>query len=394
MTVDLPRLRDLLGTPEAAWLLDRLVRRVEQGQALTGVFRIDEPSDAQREAWQRLTGEFGRGRSLRVDLDGLARQWREAGLAETLEAAVTALRGPIAVRKDVAQARVNAWDLAFSEPPPRAEDVWLELRRSGLVKRLVGEDPLAATALLRQAAMAVRMLPGNGLSVPALAAAVTGDAHALDPGKPLASVLLRVVRAWTGADPTDRRLAWASVGVEVDPLSSSVLVLGLRARGQGLVAQMLRACAGLGEPCRLTLRQLRREAFEVDHEVVFVCENPAVVLAAADLVGATSRPLLCVEGQPSSAARQVLAALGARVRYHGDFDWPGVRIAADVLVSTGGQPWRFDAVAYATAPKGLELTGTRAATPWDPALALAMGEAGRAVHEEAVLLGLLADLGA
>ena len=86
MTVDLPRLRDLLGTPEAAWLLDRLVRRVEQGQALTGVFRIDEPSDAQREAWQRLTGEFGRGRSLRVDLDGLARQWREAGLAETLEA--------------------------------------------------------------------------------------------------------------------------------------------------------------------------------------------------------------------------------------------------------------------------------------------------------------------
>lgn len=386
--IDAPRLRALLGGPELDWLVDRLVRRMEQGQTLAGKLRLGEPSPAQRTALARLVGGYGRGDALVVDLDALARLLADGGVASSLAEAVTTLRGPVAVRAD-AIARVDAaWDAAFAGLDGPG---WDELRRTGLVKRLAGDDPAAGAVLLAAAARVLALLPAGGVPLPELAS-VTGDAHALDPGRPLATVILRVVRARTGVDPVDRRAAWAAVGVEVDPLSSSVLVLGLRARGNGLAARLLHACADAGEPCRLTLRQLRT-GLDLDAEVVFACENPSVVLAAAERLGVRSRPLVCVEGQPNSAGRAVLDAAGARIRYHGDFDWPGVRIAAEVLARTGGRPWRFGVADYASAPKGVELAGSPVDTPWEPELAAAMAAVGRAVHEEVVVGALMEEVG-
>jgi uncharacterized protein (TIGR02679 family) len=85
------------------------------------------------------------------------------------------------------------------------------------------------------------------------------------------------------------------------------------------------------------------------------------------------------------------------VTYHGDFDWPGVRIAAR-LVGRGATLWRMgagdyaDAVRHLYADAHLALSGSAVATPWDPGLAAAMGREGIAVHEEALLSTLLADL--
>ena len=85
------------------------------------------------------------------------------------------------------------------------------------------------------------------------------------------------------------------------------------------------------------------------------------------------------------------------VRYHGDFDWPGVAIAGRILAA-GAQPWRMgasdceDAVAAASSADKLPLAGTPGPTPWDPQLAVNMSRIGVAVHEEALLNVLLADL--
>lgn len=385
---DPARARALFSDPELGWLVERLVARVRGGQPLSGRLRLSHASPEQREALARLTGEYGRGAGLSVDLAALERQLVEAGVAGSLQEVVEVLAGPIVPRAILAAEQQAAWEAVFEgvEGPG-----WEDLRRNGLLRRLAGGDPELARTLVTAARDLCAALPAAGLPLQALAAR-TGDAHALDAGRPLGTLLLRLIAARTGVDPEDRRLCWAAVGVELDPVSSSVLALGLRARGDGLVARLLAACADAGEPCRLTLRQLRG-GVEVDGSVVFVCENPAVVVAAADRLGSRCAPLVCVEGQPGSAALAVLDAVGPRARYHGDFDWPGLRIAASVLARTGGQPWRYDAAAYAAAPKGLELSGNPAPTPWDPALARVMAREGLAVHEEAVLEGLLEDLG-
>jgi uncharacterized protein (TIGR02679 family) len=85
------------------------------------------------------------------------------------------------------------------------------------------------------------------------------------------------------------------------------------------------------------------------------------------------------------------------VRYHGDFDWPGIAIARRIF-ERNAQPWRFGHVDYAEAvehlraDRRLALTGRVEATPWDRELSPAMAAANVAVHEEAIVDLLLADL--
>jgi uncharacterized protein (TIGR02679 family) len=91
----------------------------------------------------------------------------------------------------------------------------------------------------------------------------------------------------------------------------------------------------------------------------------------------------------------VLHALaGARLRYHGDFDWPGITIANRLVMEVGVVPWRMGADQYLAALHGprLPLLGTPIEPVWDPELGAAMRHHGVAVHEEAVLEDLLAAL--
>jgi uncharacterized protein (TIGR02679 family) len=84
---------------------------------------------------------------------------------------------------------------------------------------------------------------------------------------------------------------------------------------------------------------------------------------------------------------------GAELWYHGDFDWPGVAIAADVITRYGGRPWRMGASDYSLAARsGVRLGEDPVDTPWDPGLAEAMRATGYAVYEEIVGDQLLADL--
>jgi Protein of unknown function C-terminus (DUF2399) len=89
-----------------------------------------------------------------------------------------------------------------------------------------------------------------------------------------------------------------------------------------------------------------------------------------------------------------LGAAGARLRYHGDFDWPGITIANGIAARFGALPWRLDAGAFRSAADegGPALRGTPVTATWDPALTQAMLELGVKVEEERVLDDLLADL--
>ena len=122
-----------------------------------------------------------------------------------------------------------------------------------------------------------------------------------------------------------------------------------------------------------------------------------MVAEAAERLGAGSAPLVCTFGQHGAALGFLLKSLreaGAGLRYHGDFDWPGMRIANGLIRRFGVVPWRFDKAAYvaAAAKASLPLEGKSVAAAWDPQLVTSMTQSGFAVPEELVLEELLEDL--
>jgi uncharacterized protein (TIGR02679 family) len=179
-----------------------------------------------------------------------------------------------------------------------------------------------------------------------------------------------------------------------------VLCLNLRAHNGAPAGKLAAAAAELGQPVHLNLRALLASPprWEVANATVYVCENPSVVAIAADRLGSRCAPLVCTDGMPSAAHQTLLRQLGgrgAKLAYHGDFDWPGLRIGNFVIGSFGAVPWRFSTADYrlACTEVGLPLAkGERVVAVWDTALADALSERGVAVHEEAVAETLLQDL--
>jgi uncharacterized protein (TIGR02679 family) len=82
-----------------------------------------------------------------------------------------------------------------------------------------------------------------------------------------------------------------------------------------------------------------------------------------------------------------LAHAGAQLLYHGDFDWPCLRIGNYMMCAYGAQPWRFGAADYAvrTSPlPGRRLDGAEALASWGARLASAMQGYQLAIAEESV----------
>ena len=343
---------------------------------------------------------------------------RAGGLSAGLAACLTAAGGPLhdeaGRRRADKEARDAAADQLWAEANAHLALVrhpslkaWLaDERRSG---RLPASLP-ARRQLLSDALAVLAALPDPGTGLARLASRVLGHAHALDDG-PVQAAVLRAL-AWLDAQPSEaagsarRRMLWASAGVALDTVSSTVLVLGLTLPGDGPVAVTLAANAAAGLPARLTLAQVRHY-LDVEGATtagtpasVFVCENPTVVEAAADSLGSHSAALVCVEGRPSVAASLLLHELrdiGSKLRYHGDFDWPGLAIAKTIIGATA-EPWRFGAADYSDGltlnnrPKRLLPPVGQVQTPWDQALACTMLDHNMAVEEETVMDHLLADL--
>ncbi|MFS8201200.1 DUF2399 domain-containing protein [Streptomyces sp. CWNU-52B] len=67
---------------------------------------------------------------------------------------------------------------------------------------------------------------------------------------------------------------------------------------------------------------------------LYICENPAVLAGAADAYGNACPLLVCLQGQPPSAAALALLGLlhdnGTSLHHHGDFGWGGLRTDSDL----------------------------------------------------------------
>ncbi len=404
-----PRLERLLGGPALAPLRLRLRRWFErhaQGAEPESLF-LAQLDAAEHEALALLTGTRSTAtRSLRLNLAQLDARLQAVGVANSLRDALEQLDGVIAHRAAVRSAVQTAWSALIDQAGRDTRlHGWLQTAgASALLKRLARQDVAVAESLLLRASAVMCRLPGTGTPRAQLAAQTLGNAHALDASQPIATLVLA---AWrhaeadehiTEAEPTDDRARdiWARAGVLVNELARPALLLNLPVHGRssGLWAT--------GEPAYLSLRQLLRTPldWQVAHTPVFVCENPNLLAIAADRLGPLCAPLVCTDGMPSAAQRTLLTQLaqaGARLHYHGDFDWPGIQIANHVLRTWPAQPWRLAASDYAaaaqTAPHaGRNLPDSGVAATWDSQLAPAMSHYGLAIAEEALADILIADL--
>ncbi len=406
------RLQRLLGRAETRWLVERVRMRLMRGQPLTGQVSLPNPTPSQRRAVETLLGRPpGLGRSLTVSLEDLDALIRRSVHADGLAAAAVMLGGPITVRLEEAAATEAAWRRAMApltavvDERPILQPWYERISTQGLVRRLC-TTPEAAAPVVAAAARLLAVLPVSGTPLTQLAQIATGDAHGLDPGRPVATIALSAIRnTWWIDDDADvtpaqrRRALWDCVGAVSDQLSSTVLTLNLQAIGDGGLGRLLAAARTEGEPVVLTLRQLRRDDVRFEPSPVFVCENPSVVLAAADQLGRRCPPLVCVGGQPNAAALRLLDQLttaGCALAYHGDFDWGGLRIANLLWARHPMYPWRFVANDYESTVDdgGRVLTGVATAAAWDRHLEGAMRRRGTRVEEEAVLASLIEDLSA
>ncbi|HEX3923511.1 MAG TPA: TIGR02679 family protein [Streptosporangiaceae bacterium] len=405
---DRQRLQRMLGAPELSWLVDRIRVRLERGEPVDGTVTLVGATADQRRAAARLLGHgMGRGTSLSIPLPEVEAALRRAAAAPDLRAAVESLIGPVRDRAAERATEVRQFQdgLDAARRSPLAAEGWHlawleEISRDGSLSRLARHGH---GNLLAQATAVLERLPTGidepAAALPALAEAVTGDPKALE-GTPLAGLVLRALARREGVPaPAGReaeRALWTAAGVVADDLASQVLVLNIRAGGDRLGGWLTEA-AEAGEPFRITLHQLMAMPIIPLAIDLRVCENPAVLRAAAGQLGADSAPIVCTEGEPSVACHRLLQyaeATGTRIHWHSDFDWPGLRITAAAVRRLNAAPWLMGAADYEAALQaGSEpLKGQPAASPWDPRLAELMQSSGRAVTEENHLAALLADL--
>ncbi|MEV6344043.1 TIGR02679 family protein [Actinoplanes sp. NPDC051851] len=381
----------LPGAPGWRRLLAAARRSLERtGGSLDGTISLASPGEEERLVVIGVTGVHrpagvGRVTVRLAELDAFLRDAYGAGLAS--------VAGPVrdrpgerareAVGRDAVLALAS--DSAHSGQPWFAR--WLDTLPLTRIVRSGLPFPQVITVL--------DALPADDEPMPVFAERVLGDTKALADG-PVRGLVLRALATWhevaVPAGAEQERALWELAGVVPDDLASQVLVLNLPATG-GLLGDWLTSAATAHVPFRVTLHQLRLTPLTLDAPALFVCENPAVLRAAA---GRSTLPLVCTEGVPSAAVHRLLAsaAPGTTIHWRNDFDWTGVRLTGSALHRyPGATPWRMGAADYtAAAGQGVPLLGTPAATPWDPSLAEAIAESGRAVMEERLLDILLGDL--
>lgn len=429
MTVDAEERRRqahaALAGPDFSPLWAAARKRLEgNGLSIEGTpLRLAGLSNTQRRSIAGLLATSAAGGGpMRVRLAALDATLRSGAASIDLLTLLAALGGPLrdrrAERTATHAAREDAWASVSDHPildqHPELRGWVTTIRRTGSATRVAG-SPVAGGALVLGALDVLARLPAQNVPLAVVAAEATGDAHALDRGKPLGTLVAGALAVLdTEADDGDSRMdwptagaywwrrRWARAGVVCDDLSVSVLALNLPVTSSGdVIGDSIYEHRMAGEPLRLTLRQLAIGEINVaSGATVHLCENPSVVAQAAALLEDRSAALMCVEGQPNSAAHALLGMLvsgGSSLRYHGDFDWDGLRIGAEVIARYGAQPWRFSAPDYleAAARGRLTLPEPRTAinTPWSPDLPTAMAAERVAIHEEQVLAPMIDDLG-
>ena len=413
------RLMRLLGGDRFVALRKRLRLRYERAatDGLVVSFRIDRLAQHEHAALAALQGRRqGFASSMTIDVRAIDVALRQAGIADSLHDALQRLDGPIVhLASERCRAR-NQWEgVANGCGHPALAALLRRPAGLGLLKRLSRQDASMATRVRRRAEAVLACLPANGMTRAQLAAQALGDAHGLDNGEATATLVLAVWRNVLAntlpraeEPPTDgvedsspdisrerTRDIWARAGVLVNELARPAMFLNLPVWG-------LERCAPPGEPGYISLRRLLRAppAWDVVDRTVHVCENPNLLAIAADRLGPDCGPLVSTDGMPAAAQDRLLTQLmqaGSRLKYHGDFDWPGLSIANHVMRTYAAHPWRFGACDYLAAVSATDrpphlLKGREVMASWDETLTLAMRAHRQSVAEEGLADSLMQDL--
>jgi uncharacterized protein (TIGR02679 family) len=399
-----------LSRPELTPLVDALARRFGEGDTPASITLRSLPEAARSALADLLGADRIPLPGGRLRLERLATALGLSGVAE-LRVAVEGLRGPVpdrrAEREAARTARQQLW-VWLAEEAARLPigggagglRGWVEGLRAAGIRGGVDVHRQRLTAALA----VLRALPADGVPLASLAADKTGDPHALDHGRALAAIVLDAVAVATGAsrqgDAETARRLWETVAVEPDPLSSTVLALGLPGDDATPLGRWVGDATEAGEPVVLSLANLRRWPVGPSPagSPVFVVENPALVAEAAGR-GWSGPPLVCSSGRPTVAVLALLRQLGAggaAMHQHADFDPAGLAITAWLAERAGTTPWRMTAADYLAAsgrvPSRPRFDAPVPATPWDPALAGALRTEGIPVYEEELRVELLAGM--
>lgn len=333
--------------PAAAKVLAEARRRLEENPSASGVLRVELDSE-ERGVIADLVGTPW-GVSLRPVTFALLRAALTVRGVQLEE-----LVGPLTDRRAERERRRT---LKVSEEAAALD----ALREAGVPDHAA--VALVASRLLPPAGSGGRLataeqvgrvwaaLPGPGKpeSLATFAGRCCSDPHALDADYPLGRIVARLAAAVaaggeqlvdvTGSEAW--REAWATVNIACDLVSSTVLVLNLVSWVDGPGGLFGVA----GEPAWLTARALMGQPWSPKAGgTIFVCENPAVVEAAADRMADKSAPLVCTFGRPSIAAWELLRRFGAgqwRLKVRADDDPVGQSIVASLLRLPGAQLWRY-----------------------------------------------------
>ncbi|MCX4806625.1 TIGR02679 family protein [Streptomyces sp. NBC_01214] len=411
--------RDWLAGPGLVRLWESARKRLEgNGLRATGSVRLSGLAVQERNDLSLLLGKPVTGAVAAVRLDSLDTRLRSSaaglGLKDVLQELGPPLTDRRAVRTQALAQRDQVWSsLASSLEGCRLGDEdwawrWYDgLRRAGVPR---GVPPATAVRTLQQAVQVLVLLFGperaDAWGRGDLAAEATGSAHGLDDGTWLARLVQRGIALAHDIELPDdaagRRAVWRLASVTPDEVSSTVLAYGLRPDGGSWRERALYERAVHHVETHLTLRDVHALRLSLPAgTLIRICENPRVVEAAAD--AACARPLVCTSGSAATVVLTLLdalAATGCRFAYHGDFDWPGIALANRVVHRYGAEPWRMGAADYEqlaarTRARNVPqhpLTGAPTTADWDPGLAPAMTALGMALHEEATLDLLVADL--
>ncbi|MFI9413321.1 TIGR02679 family protein [Nocardia gamkensis] len=348
----------------------------------------------------RLPGEY---RTVSVaDVDAVLSEVVGTDSYTVVEKLVGPVGNRAADRAAEAATRQQLWAWLSAHDVVRRQPVleeWVtSMRRTGMMAKSIEYT----RSELERALRVLRELPGAGVPLPVFAARVLGDPHALDDGTRLQATVVRALATlYDSEPPTDAiqlRALWERAGVADDELSSTVLVAGSPTGStDGVVGQILRTCASRGLAAVVTLQQIRCQPQPAEAAgLVWIVENPSILAMALGRFGDRCPPIICTRGWPSSACVQLLerlAGAGSELRYHGDLDGEGLRIAANIVARFGARPWRMTSADYLSAVRASgPAVGRVTPVPWDGDLSEHLRRTGLAVPEELVVDLLLTDI--
>jgi uncharacterized protein (TIGR02679 family) len=261
-----------------------------------------------------------------------------------------------AARRDAAGIRQELWAYAAGELPD-FPGLLARLRATG-----ISDDDAPARRLIRALAAAARRMPcAPPVSLAKLSHDCAGDPHYFDLDTYAGALLVSAAAEISGrpepARPDLVRALLLDAGVVADRLSATVLLHQVKAIGDGPVDRRLRDS---DTPVALTLLDLTRTPPTLAPQTLTVVENPSVLEAA--LASGSRLSLACTSGHLGSvdhALLQLAADQGLRLRYAGDLDEHGYRIAGQVARAYGAQLIAMDAAAIQAAgpePSAVPLT--------------------------------------